>query len=265
MIQALRCELRHFMDQNNVYARMRTADPLERARIYAEIYDAGPAAAKAAAIRPLSARRRKRLALYSDIIGPGHHAILELGCGTGDLTCVLAGLAFRVVGIDMSGASLAVARQRAAQLAEDLGSRVQLIKMNAVRPEFAAGSFDYAVSTSMIEHLHPEDVDTHLKEVCRVLKPGGRYLVWCPNRLGHHKDRPDHLSMMSYAELTERMRQAGFAHFLSPLLGGPPMVSTRVKIQMERALSKLHIGTLWSHLGVRNLLVVAAKDASAPG
>ncbi|HEY2105402.1 MAG TPA: class I SAM-dependent methyltransferase, partial [Candidatus Binataceae bacterium] len=161
------------MDRNSPYARMHTADPQERAKIYAEIYDAGAAGlrpADAADIRPPSARRRKRLALYSSIIGPGHQAILELGCATGDLTCVLAGLGQRVVGIDMSGASLGVARRRADQLPGELGARVQLIKMNAVRPEFAEGSFDYAVSTSMIEHLHPEDVDTHLREVWRVLR-----------------------------------------------------------------------------------------------
>jgi SAM-dependent methyltransferase len=253
------------MDHNNPYARMRNADPQERAKIYAEIYDAAAAGtAEAGVIRPLSARRRRRLALYAGIIGAGHEAILELGCGSGDLTCMLAGLTQRVVGIDVSGANIEMARARAGQLPAELGARVQLIKMNAVRPEFADASFDYAVSTSMIEHLHPEDVDTHLREVFRVLRPGGRYLVWCPNRLGHHKDRPDHLSMMSYDELTARMCRAGFVRFVSPLLDGPPMVSTRVKVYMERALCLLHIGMLWSHLGVRNLLVVAAKDAPGP-
>ncbi|HEV3110453.1 MAG TPA: class I SAM-dependent methyltransferase [Candidatus Binataceae bacterium] len=255
------------MDRNSPYARIHTATPQERAKIYAEIYDAGASESRPALaydIRPLSARRRKRLSLYSSIIGPGHQAILELGCGTGDLTCVLAGLAQRVVGVDMSGASLSMARQRADQLPAELGARVQLIKMNAVRLEFAQECFDYAVSTSMIEHLHPEDVDTHLREVWRVLKPRGRYLVWCPNRLGHHKDRPDHLSMMSYGELADRMRQAGFVGFASPLLTRPPMVSTQAKVYMERALSLFHIGVFWSHLGVRNVLVVATKDAPAP-
>ena len=164
----------------------------------------------------------------------------------------------------MSGASLSMARQRADQLPAELVARVQLIKMNAVKLEFAEETFDYAVSTSMIEHLHPEDVDTHLREVWRVLKPRGRYLVWCPNRLGHHKDRPDHLSMMSYGELVGRMRRAGFFGFVSPLLAKPPMVSTQAKIYLERVLSLLHIGVFWSHLGVRNVLVVATKRAPDP-
>jgi ubiquinone/menaquinone biosynthesis C-methylase UbiE len=249
------------MDRDNPYARMRAATPSERAKLYAEIYDSSPALAnpQPGQLRAPSARRRRRLALYSRIIGTGHQSILEIGCGTGDLTCTLAELARHVVGIDMAGAGLMVARERVRRLPADLARRVQLVKMNAVSLEFANEAFDYAISTSMIEHLHCDDVDAHLGEVWRVLKPRGCYLVWCPNRLGHHKDRPDHLSMMSHRELVDRMRQAGFVEFLSPLFTRPPMVNTRMKIYLEQALSRLHIGVFWSHLGVRNLLVVASK------
>jgi SAM-dependent methyltransferase len=250
------------MDSDSPYARIRTADRQQRERIYAEIYDGSPAGSEIEIRVPATHRRRRgRLSIYSRIIGPGHGAILELGCGFGDLTCVLAELAQKVVGVDMSSASLLIARQRADALLPPAGAaRIQFAKMNAVRPEFPDRTFDYAVSTSMIEHLHPEDVDTHLREVWRVLKPRGRYLVWCPNRLGHHKDRPDHLSMMSYRDLTGRMREAGFREFASPLFRKPPMVSTRFKIFLEETLSSLRVGILWSHLGVRNVLVVATKD-----
>jgi SAM-dependent methyltransferase len=249
------------MDQDNPYARIHKANPDQRAKIYAEIYDSYPAGESSGSgeVRAPSARRRRRLALYSKIIGRGHQTILEIGCGGGDLTCALAELAQQVVGIDMSGAVLGLARQRIRLLPANLALRVQLIKMNAISLEFAQDAFDYAVSTSMIEHLHSDDVDIHLREACRVLKPGGRYLVWCPNRLGHHKDRPDHLSMMSHGELVDRMRRAGFVEFVSPLLTRPPMVDVRFKMYLEQALSRAHIGVFWSHLGVRNVLVVARK------
>jgi SAM-dependent methyltransferase len=251
------------MDQDSPYARIRTADPEQRGRIYAEIYEGDPARIESDAgdlIREPMARRRHRLSIYTRIIGTGYAAILELGCGAGDLTCVLANLAQRVVGIDLSEASLIAARRRAdAQLPPVTAARIEFLKMNAVRPGFPDQTFDYAVSTSMVEHLHPEDVDIHLREVWRVLKPGGRYLVWCPNRLGHHKDRPYHLSMMSYSDLIARMRRAGFSDFVSPLFRKPPMVDARFKIFLEDALSRLRVGMLWSHLGVRNVLLVAAK------
>ena len=168
------------MDRDSPYERIRTADAQQREKIYAEIYD-GSAAEGETGFQQPHARRRRRLAIYSRIIGPGHEAIVELGCGSGDLTCELAKLAQKVVGIDMSSSSLLTARQRAdALLPPAAAARIELAQMNAVQPEFPDQTFDYAVSTSMIEHLHPEDVDIHLREVWRLLKPGGRYLVWCP-------------------------------------------------------------------------------------
>jgi hypothetical protein len=65
--------------------------------------------------------------------------------------------------------------------------------------------------------------------------------------------------MMSHRELRARMRAAGFRSFRSPLLKGRPMVGTNFKIAMESAMSALRIPILWSHLGVRNVMIVAAK------
>jgi SAM-dependent methyltransferase len=257
------------MDQDNPYLRIRTADPEQRGRIYEEIYGGDPARSGCDAgglVREPMARRRQRLSIYSRIIGTGHTAILELGCGSGDLTCVLAELGQRVVGIDLWGASIIAARRRAdTQLPPNEAAKIEFLKMNAVKPQFPDETFDYAVSTSMIEHLHPEDVDIHLREVWRVLKPGGRYLVWCPNRLGHHKDRADHLSMMSHADLTARMRRAGFRDFASPLFRKPPMVSASFKIFLENTLRRFRVRVLWSHLGVRNVLLVGHKRPASAG
>src|SRR5260370_42693931 len=138
------------MDRDSPSARIRTADPEQRGKLYEEIYDGAapqPGAGGADFIRKPTARRRSRLSIYSRIIGTGHGTILELGCGAGDLTCALADLAQRVVGIDMSGASLIAARQRAdALLAPPNAARIEFLKMNAVRPEFPDQTFYYARS-----------------------------------------------------------------------------------------------------------------------
>ena len=242
------------------YVRIREAEPEQRKQIYDEIYNRyiGEAATDSDNVSIPGARRRKRILIYRSIIGAGHSAILEIGSGTGDLTCELADLAENVVGIDISDGSLKTARQRA--LESRPGRHLEFLKMNAVELELPDDSFDCAISTSMIEHLHPDDVGTHLREVWRVLKPaGGRYLVWCPNRLGNHKDRPFHLSMLSHRDLADKMRQAGFREFRTPMFQGPPMVDARFKIFMEEFLSALHIKILWSHLGVRNVLLVGTK------
>jgi SAM-dependent methyltransferase len=246
--------------KRNPYLRLQNADPLEREQLYEQAYDRGTSDTPPdpAAIPEWNARRRRRLRLYRRVMGAAARDVLEIGCGTGDLTCALAQSAPHVVAIDLDSRELKLAQLRAARYPELMG-RIEFLRMNAVRLELADGSFDFAVSTSMIEHLHPDDVDRHLREVWRVLRPAGRYLVWCPNRLGHHKDRPFHLCMMSHRELKARMRAAGFRSFQSPMLKGVPMVDTSFKIAMESAMSALRIPILWSHLGVRNVMIVAAK------
>ncbi|MGH7772395.1 MAG: methyltransferase domain-containing protein [Candidatus Binatia bacterium] len=214
-----------------------------------------------APIQDPSPRRRRRISVYKAVVGQGHGQILELGCGSGDLTYALADHANKIVGIDIALENLELAKMRRHRrpIAKDQAPKITFIQMSAVNLGFTSETFDYAVSTSMIEHLHPDDVQPHLREVWRVLKPGGRYLVWCPNRLGHHKDLDVHLSMHSMGEWIKRMRISGFREFQSPLFNRPPMVNARFKVLLEKTLSTLRIKILWSHLGVRNILLVAEK------
>ena len=101
----------------------------------------------------------------------------------------------------------------------------------------------------MVEHLHPEDLLSHFREVKRILRPGGKYLIWCPNGLGHHHDRVNHFSMLSYAEWIDKMTEAGFHGFASTL--GQRHAFGRRPLQrvLENLLSSLRIKILWSHLG----------------
>jgi hypothetical protein len=83
--------------------------------------------------------------------------------------------------------------------------------------------------------------------------------MWCPNGLGHHSDRDGHLTMLCYGEWMEKLREAGFGGFRSTLTSRLPMVDARLKVFLERWLSRLKIRIMWSHLGVRNVLLVAIK------
>ena len=216
---------------------------------------------KSSELNPPHPRRLKRISIFQTTIGSGHKRILEMGCGSGDLTNALVKHADLIIGIDISRGNLkhANSRKRALTVKSQDLETVQFAQMSAVHVGFRAETFDYAVSTSMVEHLRPEDVPLHFREVWRVLKPGGRYLVWCPNRLGHHKDRDFHLSMYSYREWIDEMTTAGFREFRSYLFNSPPMVSAFWKVYLEEMLSKLGIKILWSHLGVRNVLVMGSK------
>ena len=252
--------------EKNPYRRILQADATDRRRLYQELYAADARAAARALDDVLSKpRRRRRIALYRRIIGPGHGAILEIGCGLGDLTHALGDLARSTVGVDVSLSRASIAhRYGGCSDGGGAGRQVEFSAMNAISLGFRSGSFDWAVSSSMVEHLHPDDVDVHLAEVWRVLRPGGHYLVWCPNRLGHHQDRDFHLCMMSYAELRQRMARAGFGNFKAPLFNWPPMVGAGFKVAAERALSALGIKLLWSHLGLRSICMVGQKAGRDP-
>jgi len=250
------------MGKLDSFDNLLNAPAAARKEVAESLYDQryGPQLAKRAGALP-SKRRLKKIALYRAIIGRGHGSILEIGCGPGDLTYALVDQAERVVAIDISAKAIELAKMRKDlwSLSEAQKQKAEFRQMSAVQLDFPDATFDWVVSTSVVEHLHPEDVTSHMSEVRRVLKAGGKYLMWCPNGLGHHSDREGHLSMMSYGEWIEKLRDAGFAGFRSTLTSRLPMVDARLKVFLERMLWRLKIKLMWSHLGVRNVLLVASK------
>jgi len=100
---------------------------------------------------------------------------LDVGCGTGVLTRLAAetvGTSGLAVGIDPAPRMIAVARKNAA------GSSQAEFRLAAIeRLPFESGSFDVAVASLMLHHLPSDLKRDGLREVYRVLKPGGRLIV----------------------------------------------------------------------------------------
>jgi 2-polyprenyl-3-methyl-5-hydroxy-6-metoxy-1,4-benzoquinol methylase len=103
--------------------------------------------------------------------------VLEIGCGTGTLTTMMAARGAAVTGIDASPAMLGVAAKKVT--AQDLADRVTLKYMDAalIGERFPAASFDLIVSTLVFSEL-PHDEQRFVLEACgKLLAPGGRLVI----------------------------------------------------------------------------------------
>jgi SAM-dependent methyltransferase len=105
----------------------------------------------------------------------GAASVLDVGCGSGRLAVELARAGAAVTGIDVSEARLAAARERADQEGVEIG----FLHADMTEPlPFGDGAFAAAVSRlSLMIAADPEAV---LRELARVVVPGGRVVtaVW---------------------------------------------------------------------------------------
>lgn len=102
--------------------------------------------------------------------------VLDIGTGTGVVALQAAkeiGAGGKVHGIDLSGGMLKTATAKAEKLG--LAAKTEFTQMDAEKLEFADGSFDKVVSLFAL--LHFPNPLVALKEIYRVLKPGGRLVI----------------------------------------------------------------------------------------
>lgn len=142
--------------------------------------------------------------------------ILDVGCGGGKTIQMLAGLATRgtVYGVDYSRQSVAASRRLNAQGIRE--GRVDILQGSVSRLPFPDATFD-VVSAVETHYYWPSPVDD-MREVLRVLKPGGRFLVIAETYKGRSFDfvyRPTmKLLRATYLTVEEHrvlLSSAGFA------------------------------------------------------
>jgi ubiquinone/menaquinone biosynthesis C-methylase UbiE len=100
---------------------------------------------------------------------------LDLGCGTGTLAIMAKERepAIRITGVDGDPAILDRARAKAAARALDIDFR----EGHSTALPFQPAAFDLVLCSLLLHHLWPHERLATLREVQRVLRPGGRLLV----------------------------------------------------------------------------------------
>ena len=110
--------------------------------------------------------------------------VLELGCGIGYQSALLAAIADEVVATDLPEEDSA-AHAPGMKVAEDLHkslniSNVRLVACSAEELPFPDNSFDMVYSSHVLEHI--PDQEKALKEISRVLKNNGLHFCVVPTR-----------------------------------------------------------------------------------
>jgi len=156
--------------------------------------------------------------------------VLDVGCGCGTGSNLLARAARSVTAIDRSSMALQFARRRWKQ------ANLRFLRMDAHTLQFAAASFDFIITNENIEHLDP--LEPHVAELARVLRPGGMVFVGTPDPAKTvHKNRY-HQREMTAAELQELLGHHFRAITVLPQSGFVSVGSRRVDAgQLENAWS----------------------------
>lgn len=119
---------------------------------------------------------------YPDLL---KNKILDLGSGLGAVLVEITKRGGNVVGIETSDEFIGITKTRA----KEAGVTVNVTKGMGETLPFGDAEFDFVNMTEVIEHvIDPEKV---LKEVYRVLRPGGQVYMSVPNRFAfrdHHYD-----------------------------------------------------------------------------
>ncbi len=141
---------------------------------------------------------------------------IDLGCGWGTISFALAEVADEVVGVDFADAALRLCRSRH-DPARD--AHLSFLQVDARATGLPAGEWDLVVAADLVEHLYPQATLDVYREANRLLRPGGRLVVWTPSpthiieRLRRWRVlRPDptHVDYKTLARVREEVGERGF-------------------------------------------------------
>jgi SAM-dependent methyltransferase len=173
--------------------------------------------------------------------------VLDVACGEGYGSALLARHAAHVVGADLSDAAIAHAKRAYAGLAN-----VEFACAPCTRLPIADASIEVAVSFETIEHILEQEA--FLEELARVMKPDAILILSCPNKFAYSDKRgfvnEFHVKELYRDELSALLgkrfphsfwygQRPSFFSLIAPdsvSLGGAPVEGELVETEEARAM-----------------------------
>jgi SAM-dependent methyltransferase len=158
-------------------------------------------------------RRKRDYSHWLKLI-PQKSRIYEIGSGQARLLRYLSSQGHECVATEIT-------KERGEKHAQDLSGVAWHVSDGINLAEFEPpDSYDVVISTQVIEHLHPDDIETHFHNVRAILKPGGRYIFDTPHRgagpfdlslvFGFDRAMFMHLKEYDFPTLVNILKMAGF-------------------------------------------------------
>ncbi len=207
------------------------------------------------------------------------HALLEVGCGRGEICIFHALRGGRAIGVDFSGDAINLAREKASHL----NAPAEFVEATFDEVNFPVASFDRILASEFIEHISAEEGQDFILKAYSMLKPGGKLLIFThPNTLYRKYGYPlyrllaatrgiqlprqqedttsehyrlYHLNEQNFSSLRELAQRAGF----SKVVVGYDNENMHQGRWITRILKKVISITPLRHIFLNNLFMLAEK------
>jgi SAM-dependent methyltransferase len=203
---------RHRELEAKLTQRLLSTTPEDRCRVFEECYTTLFRTLPWLNEPPTNQLRPKDVALSKVL--KQHSLIFEVGSGKGRLARALVESGHRCVATEVT----AERGQKHVSNVEGLEWRsTNGVNLARYEPE---NTYDYVVSSNLVEHLHPDDIQCHFENVRMILKPGGEYMLETPHAgtgpcdlsavFGLERPCFMHLREYSYLDIARIAKAAGF-------------------------------------------------------
>lgn len=207
----------HYEVEKELASKLRNAKPEERRELYTSLYDEFyrrlphlPQLQR----KQLPELVRKHAEQQFNLVGrflSSEMSFLEVGPGDCALAFKVCRHAGKVFAADVSSE---ITRSKS------VPANFSLVISDGTSVPVPPGSINLVYSNQLMEHLHPDDADTQLRNIYRALADDGKYVCTTPNRLSGPHDISKHfdsvatgfhLKEYTVQELAARFKEVGFS------------------------------------------------------